>query len=410
MKLKYISQRRQVIKSFYAGIGKTAVIFPSAFLAAVGSGLVSLGIIFYVRDVFNASAGKIGLLAALWSLCYISGCMLIRPLFDRILPRYAMIIATFCMFCFTLSIQFVNSIVWVCVLFAFYGFSTSLFWPPLMAWMSRKIEGVELNRAISRFNFSWSAGLIVSPFLAGWLSERAVELPLYFGAFLFLLTSFMIAGAILVLPGMRGDRETELSAKFQRHGEGENTPVRYPAWVGICTAYVVIGIILVIFPVFARDDLCMSKSTIGLLLLLRALFMTVGFAILGKTTFWHFRSLPMLSGQVCLAILLILMVYVRAPVLLGFILAVMGLLMALSYSNSIFHGVSGSTNRARRMAVHEILLSAGYIIGSCIGGVLYQRYSMSTVYWVCSAVVLAGVIIQIGFFLRAGKCKQHLKV
>lgn len=407
MKLRYISQRRQLIKSFYAGIGKTTVIFPSAFLVAVGAGLVSLGIIFYMRDVFNASASKIGLLAALWSLCYISGCMLIRPLFDRILPRYAMIIATFCMFCFTLSIPLVNSIVWVYVLFAFYGFSTSLFWPPLMAWMSRKIEGVELSRTISRFNFFWSAGLIISPFLAGWLSERAVELPLYSGASLFLLTSFMIAGAILVLPGMRRDRETELPAEFQRCGEGKDTPVRYPAWVGLCATWFVAGVVLVVFPVFARDDLCMSRSTIGLLLLLRALFMTAGFAMLGKTTFWHFRSLPILSGQACLAILLILMVYVRAPVLLGFILAVMGLLMALSYSSSLFHGVSGSTNRAGRMALHEILLSAGFIIGSCVGGVLYQRYSMSTVYWVCSALVLAGVIIQAGFFLRGWRCKQH---
>ena len=407
MKLRYISQRRQLIKSFYAGIGKTAVIFPSAFLVAVGMGLINLGIVFYMQDVFNASAGKIGLLAALWSLCFISGCMLIRPLFDHILPRYTMIIATFCMFCSTLSIQLVNSIVWVYVLFAFYGFSTSLFWPPLMAWMSRKIEGVELSRAISKFNLSWSAGLIISPFLAGWLSERAAEMPLYSGASLFLLTSFMITGAILVLPGMRSDRETELSAKFQRCEEGKDTTVRYPAWVGLCTTYVVIGVVLVIFPIFARDDLCMSKSTIGLLLLLRALFTTVGFVILGRTVFWHFRSLPMLSGQVCLAVLLILMVYTRTPVLLGLILAVMGLLIALSYSNSLFHGVSGSTNRVRRMAVHEALLSAGSIIGSCAGGVLYQRYSMSAVYWVCFAIVLAGAIIQAGFFLRIRRCKQQ---
>ena len=46
MKLQYISQQRQLIRSFYSGIGKTAVIFPSAFLVAVGSGLIGLGIIF----------------------------------------------------------------------------------------------------------------------------------------------------------------------------------------------------------------------------------------------------------------------------------------------------------------------------------------------------------------------------
>ena len=399
MKLRYISQRRQLIKSFYTGIGKTAVIFPSAFLIAVGEGLIGLGMVFYMRDIFNASAIQIGLLAALWSLCFMSGCIFLRPLFDRVLPRYTMMTGTFCMCVFSLSIHYVGSIVWIYVLYGFYGFSTSLFWPPVMGWLSRKVEGVALGKTISKFNFSWSAGLIISPFLAGWLSERATKLPLYSGSSLFLLTSFMITGAILVLPGIRRDRETELSVGTQNREKRKDTPLRYPAWVGLYTSYVVMAVILVIFPVYARDDLSMSKSIIGLLLLSRALFMTIGFVLLGRTAFWHFKSSPMLLGQVCLAISLIFMIYVRSPLLLGPVLAFIGLLAALSYSNSLFHGVSGSTNRAKRMAIHESLLSAGFISGPSIGGILYQRYSMSTVYWFCLSLVLVGVIIQAGLSL-----------
>ena len=405
MKLQYISQRRQLIKSFYAGIGKTAVIFPSAFLMSLGSGLISLGMVFYMRDIFNAAASEIGMLFALWSLCYISGCIFIRPLFDRVLPRYTLVIATLCMSAFTIPIHFVKSAVWIYVLFVCYGFSTSLFWPPLMAWVSDKIEGVELSRTISRFNLSWSTGLIISPFLAGWLSERAAELPLYCGSSLFLLTSFMIVGAILALPGMRKDKRAELSVRIQNGGMGKDTLVRYPAWVGVYAAHVVSGVILVVFPVSARADLCMSKSLIGLLLLSRALFMTVGFVILGRTAFWHFKVSPLLLGQVCLAISLVFMFYIRSPLLIGFNLAVMGLLMALSYSSSLFHGVSGSTNRAKRTAIQEALLSAGFFSGSLIGGILYQRYSMAAVYWFCLNLVLVGVIIQAGLSLWAQKFK-----
>jgi MFS family permease len=410
MKLRYISQQRQLIRSFYSGIGKTTVIFPSAFLVAVGSGLIGLGIIFYLRDIFNASASEIGLLLALWSLCYILGCIFLRPLFDHILPRYTIIIATFCMSAFILLIHFVNSIVWVYVLYGFYGFLSSLFWPPLMAWLSQKIEGVKLGKTISKFNFSWSMGLIISPFLAGWLSERAAELPLYSGSLLFLLTSFIIIGATLVLPGIRKDREIELPVRIQKREKGKDTPVRHPAWVGLYTSYVVMGVILVVFPVSARDDLSMSKTMIGLLLLSRALFMTIGFVILGRTAFWHFKSSPMLLGQVCLAISLILMVYVHSPLLLGLILGAVGLSMALSYSSSIFHGVSGSTNRVKRMAIHETLLSAGFLSGSSIGGILYQRYSMPTVYWFCLNLVLAGVIIQTGLSLWVHRFKERGKM
>ena len=407
MKLQYISQRRQLIKSFYTGIGKTSVIFPSAFLVALGSGLIGLGVVFYMRDIFNAPASEIGTLFALWSLCYISGCIFIRPLFDRVLPRYTLIIATSCMFAFTLPIHFVKSIVWIYVLFAWYGFSTSLFWPPLMAWVSEKVEGVELGRTISKFNLFWSTGLIISPFLAGWLSERATELPLYSGSSLFLLTSFMIAGAILVLPGMEKDKEVEVSAGIRNGGRGKDTPVRYPAWVGVYTTYVVFGVLLVVFPVSGRDDLSMSKSVIGLVLLSRALFMTIGFVILGRTAFWHFKILPMVLAQVCLAVSLVFMVYICSPLLLGVILGVMGLLMALSYSSSLFHGVSGSTNRAKRTAIQEILISAGFISGSFVGGILYERYSMATVYWFCLSLVLVGVIIQAGLSVWIRKFKEQ---
>ncbi len=401
MKLTYISQRRQLIKSFYAGIGKTAVIFPAAFLAAVGMGLMALGIIFYLVDIFQASASQIGLLAALWSLCYVIGCLLIRPLFDRLRPRHTMIIAMFSMSLFTFLLHYAPSIVWVYVWYGLFGLSTSLFWPPLMAWLSRGVEGRELSRAISKFNFSWSAGVVISPFLTGWLSEKAAELPLYLGSLLFLLIGFMIIGAALALPYIRRDRDAEPSAGGEGPDLGEkDTFLRYPAWIGLYTTYVVMGVILVIFPIFARGDLSLSKSVIGLLLLSRALFMTGGFIILGKVGFWHFRGWPMILVQLGLAIILIFMVYLHSPFWLGLALAFMGLLMALAYANSLFHGVSGSTQRTRRMAIHEVLLSLGIVSGSSLGGILYERYSMSTVYWFCLSLVLVGAVIQVALCLK----------
>lgn len=214
---------------------------------------------------------------------------------------------------------------------------------------------------------------------------------------------YIIIGAALVLPGIRKDRETELSRRAQKREKGKKTPLRYPAWVGLYASYVSIGVINTIFPVSARDDLSLGKTVIGSLLLFRSLFMTGGFIILGRTSFWHFKKSPMVPGQLSLAIIFILMVYLRSPLLLGPILAVMGLAGAMSYSTSIFHGVSDTANRAARMGIHEVLVSAGFINGSSIGGVLYQRYSMPVVYWFCSGLVLAGVVVQIGLALGVGR-------
>ena len=93
MVYRYIDRQRQIIKSFYTGIGKSAVIYPTSFMVALGHGLVTLGTIFYLREIFAATPSQIGFITALWSLCYIFGCIFIRPLSNRVLPRHVLIAA-----------------------------------------------------------------------------------------------------------------------------------------------------------------------------------------------------------------------------------------------------------------------------------------------------------------------------
>ena len=75
-------------------------------------------------------------------------------------------------------------------------------------------------------------------------------------------------------------------------------------------------------------------------------------------------------------------------------LALFGLLFALSYNNSLFHGVTGSVQRSTRMAVHEGLLTAGVVCGSSIGGILYQTGDFGRVFLFGCIVVAAGALAQ----------------
>ena len=79
--------------------------------------------------------------------------------------------------------------------------------------------------------------------------------------------------------------------------------------------------------------------------------------------------------------------FTRSPLVLAMLISLVGSFRSLSYSNSLFHGVSGSVNRTGRMAIHEALLAGGLIFGSAFGGELYQRYTMTAVYGFCAAVV-----------------------
>jgi len=403
LQLKYISNRWQVIKSFYTGIGKSAVLLPSAFLVAVGVGTVALGMIFYVRDVFSAPPSQVGYLTALWSLAYILGCLFIRQPFNRVLPRYLLIASTFLMAVFVLASVFSRRFLMVYIFYALWGVAMSLFWPFIMGWLSHGIEGVKLGKVLSNYNFSWSIGTIISPFLAGILSTISSSLPLFIGSFLFFLTCVLIIGATLTLPKIRADRWIEAAKKRDLSEEDNSTALRFPSWIGLFTTYTVVGVILNIFPVYARTDIGISKSLVGLILQQRAIFATVGFIVLGRTSFWHFKPLQMIIGQILLATMVFLLRFYGMPVSLGLLLALIGLLMSLSYFNSLFHGVSGSVNRAGRMAIHESILSAGLIIGSSIGGILYEKYTMSIVYQFCAGLVLFGAVLQTALIFKLRK-------
>lgn len=382
-----------------SSIGKSFIIFPSAFLTATALCMIELGIIFYIKEIFGATPSQIGYFTALWSFCYIIGCIFIRPLFNKVLPRYLLIGSSIFMCLFILMILYIKVFLYAFIYYDLYGLAMSFFWPPIMGWLSQDVEGTRLGKSMSFFNLTWSGGIIIGPLLAGILSAISPEIPLYVGSALFFLTGLIIAGGSIFLPRIRSDRGIDLSQEGETGRVDMSTVLRYPGWIGLFTTFVVIGMIINIFPVYARDELLLKKELIGLLMQSRTFIATFVFIFLSQTTFWHFRISPMIIGQIFLACLVVLMNFTSSPLVLAFLIAFIGALRALSYNSSIFHGVSGSINRTGRVAIHESLLAVGLIFGSSLGGLIYQKYSMTVVYFFCGAIVFFGVVMQSGIYL-----------
>jgi DHA1 family multidrug resistance protein-like MFS transporter/DHA1 family quinolone resistance protein-like MFS transporter len=341
----------------------------------------------------------VGYFTAFWSFWYIIGCILIRPLFTRTLPRYLLMASTFFMCLFILLIALCTSFWQAYAFYGLYAIAMSFFWPPIMGWLSRDAEGARLGKRMSYFNISWSAGMIIGPPLAGVLSARSTGLPLYAGSLLFFVNCILIVAGSLLLPKLRADRGTDGITQNRREEKDTSTHFRFPAWVGMFTTFVIIGVLISIFPVFAREELMLRKEIIGVLMQSRTVIATFVFILLAHTLFWHFRIVPMVMGQMCLAIVVLAMNFTSSPAVLVMLISLLGAFRSLSYSSSLFHGVSGSINRAGRMAIHESLLAAGLVFGSAIGGMLYQHYSMTAVYGFCAAVVIGGTVLQLSLYL-----------
>jgi predicted MFS family arabinose efflux permease len=400
------SQTRQFMRSLSSGIGKSHVIFPSAFLVALTTSIIELGIIFYIKEIFDATPSEVGYFTALWSFCYILGCASIRPLFNRVLPRYLLIGSAFLMSLFLLLILFAKRFAYAYLFYGLYAVAMSFFWPPIMGWLSQDVEGEKLGKSMSYYNISWNIGLIIGPLPAGFLSSISPSLPLYAGSLLCLLTGVLITAASFLVPKIRTDRGVDAVRNGETARRDASTVLRYPGWVGLFTTFVVMGVVINIFPVYARDDLLLRKETIGLLMQSRTFIALFVFFILGRTAFWHFRISQMVAGQVVLACVVFTMSFITSPFLFAVQIALIGGLRALSFNNSLFHGVSGSVNRTARMAAHEALLAGGLICGSALGGRLYQNHSIQAVYYFSATCVLVGAAVQAAIYL-ALKRKQR---
>ncbi len=185
--------------------------------------------------------------------------------------------------------------------------------------------------------------------------------------------------------------------------DGKGTILRFAGWIGVFSAYIVLGLINNIFPLFIRDTLGFGESVAGNILFVRGILSAVGFFLLGKVVFWHFNKRVMLITQTAVASVMVLLIFIKAVPGFYLLFIIFGLLFSMSYSNGIFHGSAGTFDRGRRMALFEAFLTIGVILGSVSGGYLFQYYSIHTAFIFSAAVIAGGLIVQMLIFAVAAR-------
>ena len=376
------------------------VLYSAAFLAQMGLGCLTLGIIFYAKDTFNPSSATVGWLAATWAITYPMACLGLRPLINRLSPLHEIIGAMLLLAALTVAMRLSPSLAGLFLGFAAFGVALAFFWPSLMGCLSAGREGRELAATMSRFNLSWCVAAIISPYLCGWMNERRSGFPLWAAAAFFLASGLLVFAWRHKAPDGGRGWQPQAQAADGTATPDASTPLRFPAWAGIFGTYFGQAVLVAVFPLIGRERFGLTESGVGLLLLIRAFTNTAGFLGLGAVTGWHFRLGPMIAGQAVGIAGFGLMLAARSPLMLGASMALLGFSAAMSYSASIFHGAAGSLNRPRRMAVHEATLSTGLVLGSILGGVVYGALDYRPVYAMAGAVILVTALIQIAMGMR----------
>lgn len=269
-----------------------------------------------------------------------------------------------------------------------------------MGWLSTGYEGAELNKATSRFSLSWSIGGVFSSYIAGILSEHGKFLPIVMSASLFAINALFILSSRLLVPA---DTISATDGHEETEAIDRSTMLRFPAWLGAFLIYAVMGVLFNVFPVFARDRLAHSESTIGFMLTMRAMATALGFFVLGRLTFWQFKRYTLPALSMATALILVVLIVQRGVIGFAMCFGLLGFLQSGMYNNSLFYATSGALDRNKRASVHEALVTFGQVVGSISGALLYQSFSMPAVFLSLGLLLIAGASAQAVMIYRPGR-------
>jgi len=345
---------------------------------------------------FGAEELELGCLCAYQRIPYVVLCLGMGWLSDRV-GRKILVAAscvgltlTHVLLCLATDMQHVY-------LLAMARASTlTLFWPPVMAWVS-ELPVAAISRRASFFNMSWSLGATFGCLAGGLLAQQTMALP--FGASA-VLSGFLLL-TVLAIPG---GRRVQHTAAAVHDSESDSTVLGdaflYASWVGNFATFASVGIVFGIFPKLAVS-LGFSAQWLGLFFFVYGCSRTVTFFARGRTDRWHFRLRPLMAAQ-CAGVAGLLLVSVSRnwlTIVPAFVL--MGCMSGTSYGASLFYCLHGGRSVGRRSGLHEGILVAGSMVGGFLGGVWAECIHPRAPYAMIACVVLIGCGTQALIVTRA---------
>ena len=381
-------------------------IYMAAFFMSFYGGIYIVSIPFIIAFL-GGTDKDLGLCASMGFVSYLVGCIATGSLLDRFNSRRlaqlgsgVVTISTAALLMIVLltirGYNLPNPVALVIITAMLSGLLTSIYWPPIMGWLSTGHEGRDLNRRLGIYNMSWSAGLAVSPFLGGLLVESILVIAL-FAAIIFAALAF-VAVTLAHPPELQGtQRSNNDNSQVLLDPASSLLPgFRWTARIALVVVFTCVGLMKTQLALLFTMELGFSKSQFGTVTAIMWLVTCLVFFTASRTHIWHYKLLPSILAQLVVLLSMLMIIESSLPTIFFLVAVLMGLGQAFTYISHQFYAASQSTKRSGSMALHEILLSVGQIIGFVAGGYLADFFGRRTVpYWFGFFVIVIGINAQL---------------
>lgn len=368
-----------------------------AFCVDLAVACLSLGVQF-MGIAMKAEPFLLGLLGMASSLCYTIMCVACGSLSDRWGRRKPAVIACAVSGAVWLVMLLAQNPYHLLALMPLSGAALALLWPSLQAWLGDLCgdNRRSLNRILSLFNVSWSAGLMFGPLVAGVLWDQGHYLA-------FVVPTLLVGFSILILytttlPAVQAGSATALKAAVSPE---KAQLFLYLAWIGNFASWFSRGVVNSMFPKLG-DELGFSHSLVGLLLFIAGLAPLIAFGIARLSHRWHYHLRVLLVAELVGMASMFLAGLVSSPGLFALAFALSGLCAGVTYVSSLMYSLEGgSQDRGKRSGLHEAVLGLGIVLGPLFGGLLGQFVTLHSPFLASGVVFVLAMGAQVLLFRRA---------
>ena len=385
-------------------MNKHFFLFICSFFFALGHNFLNFSLIYRLTDVFSFNPGQVGAFIATGHLFYFFGCVLYHRFGSTANPTRIIPVASVVVFLVSIPLGFVRILGTAYVSYWLLQITSSMFWPPIMAWLTEGLSGSELSRRISHFNRSWMSALIIAPPLAGFLYRWNSDINFFIICLSFLtniILIFLVIRASKVCDtGKERVIQTAEISETEKHGpsalqQSKKLHIfRHISWICFFCSVIFAGVFVNIVPIHIRDTLGYTESTAGWVLFFRCVAGFIAFVLLAKFAAWHFsfRWVVILQAGLALCAFIFLLAGGNLPFYFG-IGVLYGLINAASNTNSVFYSRTTGKNPKKNLAIHEMLMCSGSAIGTAGGGLIYQRFGFAGTWF----AILLALSVCLGF-------------
>jgi len=390
----------------------------------LGFGLVMPLLPIYARD-FGATGTQLGFLTASFAIARLITTFPGGWLADRAGRKKPIILGLLAYSVVMALYGFSQDVNQLILLRGLQGMASGIVWPVISTMVVDKVLPRDRSKAIGLYEMMHFLGMVIGPGLGGVLAGMfTVAVPFLVCGVLAFFSSLIVALTVqettttelriydvsAEIPHFETDSKSSTHNKAIR-GLRELTPYA-SIFLGLCLAQLILvfsnALMQPVLSVYANEEMGISEVGVGMLFTVQGIVTLLATVPMGIVADEVGRKPIIVLGKIIHAVAALLVILSGSFWPLLFVMTMRGFGRSMSNPSitAMFSGLVPISKRGRGIGIFNLFRNVGLVVGSTVGGFLYEFSSSEAPFIACAGVGLIGVLVVL---LMVSEPKQGLQ-